>query len=144
MSHYLWECREGAGARASWEVQAVLIEVEMSKYFIFILSLMISGQANAYHFCKGKIKTVWTEGNGSVYIVGSWRNAHTKICNINSAWNNIQPEVCKVWVSTVHLAYAAKSDVTVRYHEADSESCAQLTTYGSAPAPNYIMLTERD
>lgn len=115
----------------------------MSKYYILVFLLMISGQANAYHFCKGKVKTVWIEGNsGNVYIVGSWRNANTKICNINNAWGSIKPDVCKVWVSTVQLAYAAKSDVTVRYGDADTESCAQLATYGAAPAPHYIMLTE--
>ena len=113
------------------------------RYFIFFLLLLSGAQAHAsYHFCKGNIKTLWIEGSGNVYIVGTWREHHTKICNINGEWKGVKPDVCKVWVGTAQLAYAAKSDVLARYDLDSIESCAAIPTYGAAPAPNYLMVTE--
>ena len=113
------------------------------KYCGFLILLIFSTYANAsYHFCKGKISTAWTEGDGDVYIVGTWRGAHTQICNVNNVWKGVEPEACKVWVSSVQLAYVAKSDVTVRYSGSAIDSCASAPTYGATPAPNYVMITK--
>lgn len=114
------------------------------KYLAFVLMFILSSfsYASSYHFCNGKIKTVWIEGNGNVYIVGTWRNGHTKICNVVSEWKYVNPESCKTWVATAQLAYASKADITIRYHRASAQSCSTIPTYGDAPAPNYLMLTE--
>ena len=114
----------------------------MKKFTIFML-MLTSFQANAYHFCEGKIETVWTEGVGNVYIVGSWRKDHTQICNLTSTWNGVQRDVCKAWLSAAQLAYAEKFNVTVRYNDDNIKSCSTIPVYGAAPAPNYIMLTQR-
>ena len=112
------------------------------KLFALFLLMLASAQASAFHFCEGKVKTVWTEGGGNVYIVGSWRNDHTQICNLTSTWNGVRPEVCKAWLSTAQLAYSEKSDVTVRYTDSDIKSCSTIPVYEAAPVPNYIMLTK--
>jgi len=112
--------------------------------FLLILLSLFSTQVYAYHFCRGQIKTVWIEGDGDVYIVGTWRNKHTQICNVSSAWKGVNVESCKTWVSLTQLAYAAKSDVLVRYHDDAISSCTEVPEYGSAPAPNYVMVTEFD
>ena len=105
--------------------------------------MLASAQASAFHFCEGKIETVWTEAGGNVYIVGSWRNNHTQICNLTSSWKGVQSDVCKAWLSAAQLAYADKSDVTVRYNDGDIKSCSTIPIYEASPVPNYIMLTER-
>lgn len=114
----------------------------MKKTMLIILLVLSSGYANAYHFCKGKIQTVWVEGDGDVYIVGSWIGKHTRICNVNREWKSIEVDSCKTWVSIAQLAYAAKSDVVVRYNDDATNSCAELPDYGDAPAPNYVMITQ--
>jgi len=113
------------------------------KQFIIFLLMLASAQASAFHFCEGKIETVWTEAGGNVYIVGSWRNNHTQICNLTSSWKGVQSDVCKAWLSAAQLAYADKSDVTVRYNDGDIKSCSTIPIYEASPVPNYIMLTER-
>lgn len=111
------------------------------KKILFILCVCIfSSNSYAYKLCEGKVKDVWTENDGDTYINGSWRNAHTKICNVKNVWKTIEPDVCKVWISYAQLAYASDATLMVRYFDSDVTSCAEIPDYGAAPAPNYLML----
>lgn len=124
----------------------------LSKYFYFagvgvrilknlVCVLVLTGLiGNSYgaHFCTGKIEKVYVSNNGSVFIMGSWRNAHTKLCQVGLAWKEIESEVCNLWLSVAQVAYASKSLVTLRYD--DVESCSSIPTYGTAPPPEYLML----
>ena len=89
-------------------------------------------------WCKGIIKDVWVQKNGSVYIHGDWRGTHTAICNINSSWKNVLPAVCKNWLGIAQQAHATRTEVIVRYGK--TSSCKTIPHYGNAPSPDYIML----
>lgn len=113
------------------------------RFLCFLVMMFFSANASAsYHFCEGKITRAWTDGSGNVFIFGTWRGAHTQICSVTKEWKGVDPEACKVWVSSVHLAYASQSDVTVRYNDTAAESCSTLATYRDAPAPNYVMVLQ--
>lgn len=99
-----------------------------------------SASANSYHYCSGTVGAVWVESHGGVQISGSWRNDHTKICNINGNWNGVDKEVCKAWLSQVQIAKASGKEVTLRYSSNTVESCSQIPNYSGAPAPHYVML----
>lgn len=91
-------------------------------------------------FCDGTISKMYIDSSGGVVINPSYRYDFTKICNINVAWKGVSTETCKSWVSLALSAKLSKSNVKVRYKTNDINSCPTMPTYGSSPAPDYIML----
>lgn len=104
----------------------------------FIMALNIS-PTFAIH-CHGTIEYTYLQNDGSLYIYGSWRNEHTKICNIDTSWNNISTQVCKGWLSIAQTAKVAKSNVVVHCNDNDVSSCGTISAYNSSPKPTYLML----
>lgn len=111
------------------------------KKIILVVLFIVSNTAYANgKWCSGKITNSYIEHTGNVYIIGSWRGDHTKVCNINTEWRGVTTETCKMWVSYIQVALISQSPVTMHY--GDIESCGSIPSYGSAPKPSYIMLKQ--
>ncbi|RYV04098.1 hypothetical protein SOPP22_01465 [Shewanella sp. OPT22] len=89
-------------------------------------------------WCEGKIKNVWVDYSGRLYITGSWRSEHTQICNLNIEWKGVTTKVCQAWLAEAQLAFAAQSNVIMHYD--DVSSCSEIPSYTSAPRPTYLMI----
>ena len=89
-------------------------------------------------WCSGVITHVWVAKGGETYIIGSWRGAHTQICNLSSEWKGVPPNTCKNWLGLAQQAHATQKPVTLHY--SDMSSCADIPRYGDAPSPSYVML----
>lgn len=91
-------------------------------------------------WCKGKIRDVWVQKQGYVYIYGQWRKQHTMICSIKSPWKGVEPEICNAWLGLAQQANATQTDVVIRYD--DISSCSSIPHFTLAPSPAYIMLRQ--
>lgn len=112
----------------------------MDKLFILLVT-MIAFQANAAgKWCNGTIDNSYIEHSGNVFIIGSWRGEHTKVCNLNSTWKGITASTCKTWVGYIQLALVSRAPVTMHY--SDISSCSSIGPYGSAEKPSYIMISK--
>lgn len=104
-------------------------------------ALALSSQAHATSAsCSGKLTGAYTISNGGVVIRGVWLNNWTQICNLEREWKGISPQICWAWFSQANTAVAEGKSVQVYYPPGTNMTCDQLPTYGSAPAPHYIML----
>ena len=111
------------------------------KLSIFLsLALLASACYSAQQWCTGVIRHTYINKQGNLYIFGDWRNEHTQICNLNSLWQGVEPEVCKGWLSIALAAKLSGAKVTVQYN--DVASCSEVPRYETAPSPSYIMVTE--
>lgn len=89
-------------------------------------------------WCTGTISYLWVNKSGSIFIYGTWRNAHTQICNLNKAWKGVSPGTCKSWQALTQQAHATQKSVIVQYY--NISSCKAIGTYGRAPSPTYVAL----
>jgi len=92
--------------------------------------------------CYGTLSGAYTTANGAVIINDSWRSAWTQICNLNSDWNGVPAQTCWAWFSQANQAVAQSKPVRVYYSTATNVICDQIPTYGTAPAPYYVMLID--
>src|SRR6266446_1973254 len=88
-------------------------------------------------WCVGTVSYLWSTYDGSVLMFGSWRNDHTKVCNLSDIWNGISPKTCAGWYATLHTALVLRSNVTIFYD--DAPTCSTLPVYSFSPRPFYVM-----
>jgi len=105
---------------------------------IFILFSSYSYAENQW--CSGTISHTYIAKDGTLYILGSWRNQHTAVCNVNQTRDGVTVDVCKSWLSLVITGKTTQTPMVVFY--ANVPSCAEIPKYGSAPGPDYIMLSK--
>jgi hypothetical protein len=98
---------------------------------------LFSAESRATH-CYGTIDALYVDAASNVFIQPSFRNNWVQICNSLSAWNGIDPGTCKIWIGLATTLRATR-DQAVVWYASDSEACNAIPTYGSAPAPGYIM-----
>lgn len=110
------------------------------KFCLLSAILASSNVLAANQWCTGKISNMYVHSSGSVVIYSSWRGNHTAICSIKDEWEGISVDVCKGWMSLIQTALVTKNDMTINYNI--EETCSTLPTYGSSPAPGYVMLKE--
>ena len=103
-----------------------------------IAALSVAQPASADVYCGGTISHSWVDINGNVFVWGSWRQAHTQICNLTTAWKEVAPEICAAWLAKADAAVSLGRQVLLSYPT--ESSCAALPQYGSTPAPAYLML----
>lgn len=108
-----------------------------------LLSISANTQsaAAAELFCEGRVDRVLTYNDGRVAMQGTWRNSFTYACNVNTSWKGISTQSCWAWFA--QLNQAASDGLTVRVwygNQPDSVTCANLPTYASSLAPQYIMV----
>ena len=111
----------------------------MKKYILMTIVLVFCVQVNADQFCSGQVKSVWLDAYGNLYIKGTWRNDHTQICNVNTAWNGVVTPTCEGWLSLSLTAQTTQGGVILRYPDSIG-SCNAIPTYTASPKPDYIML----
>lgn len=110
----------------------------LAKTVAFLGATIIAQPASAAAFCDGTVIASWTDSDGNVSVLGSWRNDHTQICNLKVVWKGITPDVCASWMAKADAAVAESRNFRVYY--SSESNCSTLATYGSAPAPAYVML----
>ncbi len=92
-------------------------------------------------WCTGKVRDLWTNRDGNVYVVPSWRGDHIRICNVTTALEGVSPLTCTVWVSLLRNAVQRQANVTIHYSAATT-TCAAMPTYSDAQVPYYVMLND--
>lgn len=103
-----------------------------------VAALGAAQPAAADVYCGGTIAHSWVDINGNVFIWGTWRQAHTQICNVSTSWKGVAPDVCATWLAKADAAVSLGRQVLLNYPT--ESSCAALPQYGLAPAPGYVML----
>lgn len=106
--------------------------------FFAALALGLTTNAAANVQCVGTVNSSYVLTDGTVRIVASWRNDHTTICDMNTDWNGITPDVCLAWLAKIDAAVSLNKSLVVHYYTASD--CATLPVYGSSVAPNFVML----
>lgn len=108
------------------------------------LSLLIGGTARANEiWCSGTVANVLMYKNGQLMVVPSFRNDYLTVCNVQSTWNEVDSTVCWGWYSTLMAAKKAGKTVTIFYSDPAATACSTLATYGSSPAPAYVMINDQ-
>lgn len=97
-----------------------------------------SPSAKAAQWCSGKILGMYVDASSNVSIWGSYRSEWTTICNVSTAWKGIPTDLCKSWVALVTTLRITQEFATVFY--SDDTACSAILSYGTAPAPGYIMI----
>lgn len=104
------------------------------------LALLMSQLAVADNlWCTGTVKRQYVDSSSRMYILGSWHPSYTMICDLDTTWQGITPELCKSWFAMLQGAYYAQTIVIVFYSNAAYANCADLPHYAGTPAPGYVM-----
>lgn len=90
--------------------------------------------------CSGTVQRIIQYADGRMMIFGSWRGDFTMMCNTETAWNGIPTGVCTKWYAAANIAYTTGRQVVVSYADAGTATCGTLSTYQSAPPPDYLLL----
>ncbi|WP_137936093.1 hypothetical protein [Chitinivorax sp. B] len=97
-------------------------------------------------WCTGKILQHYMSENGEFFIRPDWRNDWVQLCNLNSDWRGITPQVCATFFATAKTAVTTKTGTTVAYWDRPGApapaACNIVPTYQQAPTPGYLMLGE--
>lgn len=92
-------------------------------------------------FCEGKVDRVLTYNNGVVSIQGTWRNSFTHVCGLNTSLYGVPTQSCWAWFAQLNQAVTEGFTVRIWYgNQPDSTTCANLPTYGSSLAPQYVLV----
>jgi hypothetical protein len=90
-------------------------------------------------YCSGRVNAVFTETSGLLYVLPTWRGDWMAICNVNSTYGGVTPELCRSWQAMALSALLAQKDTTTYYGDS-ALTCATLLTYSQTSAPAYFMV----
>ena len=112
------------------------------KKFVCALALALSLPAyGAPQWCTGRIAHYLTWANGDVSMLPTWRQDYVTICNLQSSYKGVEPSVCVSWFA---LLQSAVTSGRISYtHYQDAPACNAIPTYGNAPTPAYVLLTNQ-
>ncbi|WP_137938154.1 hypothetical protein [Chitinivorax sp. B] len=110
-----------------------------------LATLYLSAPATAEPiFCTGKITQQYMNESGEFFIRPDWRNDWIQICNLNTEWRGISPQVCASFFAAAKTAVISKVRTTVAYWDRPGApaptACNIIPTYQQAPTPGYLML----
>lgn len=114
-----------------------------SRFSCAVLTLLatataLSSPAYAAAYCDSYVDQFFTTQAGDVLVLPAFRNDWVQICNVQSAWNGVSPATCTSWLSTLISGMISRKQFTFYY--ASASVCSTIPTYGSAPAPGYVLL----
>lgn len=109
-------------------------------HFLVLIAIWVSPADAAPRWCQGAVSNSWTRSDGSLLILGAWRNDQTQICNILTDWKGSPATVRLSRQAKLDAAVAMPRPVTVYYNDKVAD-CDTLPTYHQAPAPDYVLLT---
>ena len=100
---------------------------------LLILCVFFSVGANAYT-CSGKVKGVSIEAKtGDVLVESIGPLSWPRLCKVDSEYDGISPEACRIVYSTLLTAQSTGKDVTLWFN--DSKDCS------AASHPSWQWLT---
>ena len=109
------------------------------KSWLMLLCLTISPLANANGInCTSTLRDAWIDGSGLLLVHPYWANKSVGLCNVTTKHNNIEPEVCKSWVSIALTAVTAQKSTIIQYHTIDA--CSEIDSYSNSQQASYFML----
>ena len=109
-------------------------EKDMKIFLRIMLSVCLFLPVTAWGvLCSGEVMNSYISVGGNLIIKPSWRNDYTKLCNVND-----EPIVCSLWSGYVTTSMNDNTSLIVSY--SNEASCSNLSTYSSAPTPDYVML----
>ena len=86
-------------------------------------AMLFSSPAIAAAACSGTLSGVITQDDGAILINSSWRGNFTQICNVDTIWNGINPQVCWAWFAQANTAVTESRSVIVYYANEPSNAC---------------------
>lgn len=109
----------------------------MLKIVFGMLLLMVTALVSAGE-CIGQIDRIYTHKDGGVAIAsselfGDLNGRH--VCNLNATYKDVDPNVCKSWLSQILAAHTAKTDIRLVYVETD---CREQGAWASADTPHTL------
>jgi len=105
-----------------------------------VLALLLSQPVLAVNlWCTGSVSRVYVDSASRMYIMASWKSSYSMICDLDTTWNGITPELCKSWFAMLEGAYHAQTTVIVYYSGVSYGSCAEIPNYTASPKPGYVM-----
>jgi hypothetical protein len=99
---------------------------------------LFASNAQAQQQCMGKVSNIWTAVGGETFLLPVSRGDYVQFCNINTTWKGVTPATCATWIASMRSAVVRRADVNIYYLE--PTLCGAIPSYGSAPAPYYMML----
>jgi hypothetical protein len=103
--------------------------------------LMATNSAHAADtYCYTGVRNLFIESNGAVQIRLDVLNNYVQICNINSSWKGITPQICAAQLGLMRSAVARQVPMYIYYASTEVTSCTTIPTYSTAPSPGYVML----
>jgi hypothetical protein len=90
--------------------------------------------------CTTKANNLFVTNAGEVRVFLSVRADYVQVCGVNSDWKGVSPVACMSWVALLRSAVSRQADLIVYYNDPAVTNCTAIATYGSAPAPVYVML----
>ena len=109
------------------------------KSWLMLLCLAIAPLANATAInCTSTLRDAWVEGNGLLLVHPYWANKSVGLCNVTTKHNNIEPEVCKSWVSIALTAVTTQKSTIIQYHTIGA--CSEIDSYSNSQQASYFML----
>lgn len=110
----------------------------VTKLAALSFAVMSTPASAVEQYCTGTVLSSWVNDVGAVLLSSSWRGDHTQVCNIETTWKGIPPNVCVSWVAKIDAALALSKRISIYYR--DAPACNLIPYYGEAPAPYYVML----
>jgi hypothetical protein len=109
---------------------------------VICISAVAASPASADIYCASLVNEALTYSNGDVMVYPAWRNDWLTICNINMTRNNVSPQMCFAWFSTINNAILYNKSVGFYYVGTDLTGCPLVPTYGGSPSPLYVRITK--
>lgn len=91
---------------------------------LLLLTLLFAASTEASYFCTGPVNNAIIHTSGYVGLRADkiFGDAHSRfMCNIETEWNNISPETCKIIAAKLMAKEASKMDIKIQY--TDSLTC---------------------
>lgn len=90
--------------------------------------------------CTGGVMDHLVYHEGTLMIRSSWRNDWTYLCNLQAPWKGVSTEACFTWFGLLTAARTHNKSINIYY--VGETACSTLGTYGGAPAPVYVRMSE--
>lgn len=100
---------------------------------------LLPASANAQTYCGGlrPVLKLLTYRDGAVLVQTEWRGDFFQICNLEKPWKGVSTGTCFAWMSKIAAAVTSGAK-TGFWYEIAPGSCNALPTYGAAPSPAYV------
>ena len=111
-----------------------------TRLLLAVIALGFSQQVFAVNlWCTGTVTRQYVDSASRVFILPTYAPSYTMVCDLDTTWNGITPDLCKTWFAQLQAAFHTQSLVIVYYNAVSYPSCGDLPSYTAAPTPGYVM-----